>query len=188
MILIMHQIMHAVPAAATHISVEVGIVFSARCSTLESPSNITMLSNMALASMAYNAGIPISYISATGVNNSCAVQRSRQRSLFQITSKSPSQGLASKGSAILKFVITWPIDVVNFIGLTTTQAFLIVANCTSSQVMSSIFTPDFMAAFGIISVTPLYTSSGEEQNLIQQTQSNDISVAGRHQAIYVSIK
>ena len=150
------------------ISVEFGITFSASCSTLASQINITKLTDMAVAAISSAAALPSSYIAITGVKNTCG-QQSRRRSLFQLSLSSPSHQNsvgAGDGTAIVKMTVTWPANVVTFTGMTSNRADLIVANGTSPEVMSLIFTPTFMAAYEIRSIpySTVMTQSSASQN------------------------
>ena len=155
-------------AGSAPVSVDFGVVFSASCSTLASQNNITMLTNTATIAMASAAGIPASYLAIVGaVNNTCEQSQSRRRrSLFQLlslaglsSSSSSRNNPVSDGSVSLKMTVTWPADVVALTGLTPAQASLIVANCTAPQVMSSVFTPTFLAAYELRSIPLASTQS-----------------------------
>ena len=142
--------------------VEVGVTFSASCTTLASQINITMLTHMAVAAMSTAGLIPANYMTIKGiVSNTCGqrLSRRRRRSLFQHSTSAFSQQNVGDGdgTATVNIAVTWPADVVASTGLTSTQADLVIANCTSPTVMSSLFTPAFMAAYEIKSIPYLTT-------------------------------
>ena len=155
-----------------------------------------MFTNIAVTAMSSAAGIPSSYITVTGVDNSCVNKLQpprRRRSLFQSlisgsayststqqpqqqsapnnsssssssSGNNPPAGAANgDGVAVVKAAVTWPADVVTYLGLTASKAELILSNCTTLRVLSTLFTPAFMEAYGINSVP--YATVISESNL-----------------------
>ena len=137
---------------------------------------------------------------------------SRRRSLFQ-TSTPLSYGVSSltssqkqqqestgvdsigesDGTATVEIAVTWPADVVASTGLTSAQAALMVANCTSPRALSTIFTLSFMAAYSI-RFTPFATvkvlSETDPSPQLLETSSNEANSAAttmRSMIIFVYI-
>lgn len=142
-----------VNSVSTPISVEFDMIVSASCATLSSASLVTIITSMIVEAMRSSSGLPAGYITVMGpsssVDNTCASGRKfRLRSLFRLLQQlPPTLNVKGDGTATIKITITWPAEVVTFTGLTSAQADLIVANCTSHQALSSFFTPSVMAAY-----------------------------------------
>ena len=153
-------------------------MIAAKCATLSSTSDITMIKTMITAAMtnaARGTAVPSSYINIAVMFNSCAggqPSSPRRRSLSQETVSSTAVTSSqisdeTDGTATLKITVTWPAEVVTSSGLNAAQAALAVADCTSQQSLSSaMFTPPFMTAYGISWILP---TRGSLDNPIMMT-------------------